>query len=169
MAPSTSKAPRAVRASPPAEGSEGCGLLLMRLARAANRSLACSLEALGLRSQQFGILHRLARHGPASQSELAAGLRVHASNLVRLLDELERIGLVRRERDPLDRRRQVVAITPAGNRLLARAAEAAEQTERELLAPLDPTERRQLEGLLGRLAAHSCALPGSSRCGPGRE
>lgn len=150
------------------ESGEGCGLLLMRLARAANRSLACSLEALGLRSQQFGILHRLARYGPASQSELAAGLRLHASNLVRLLDELEHAGLARRERDPHDRRRQVVAITSSGKRLLSRAADAAEQTERELLAPLDPAERRQLQGLLGRLAANACAVPGSGACGPDR-
>lgn len=137
-------------------GDEGCGLLLTRLARAANRSLAGALDEVGLRAQQFAVLHRLADAGPASQAELAAALRVHASNLVRLLDEMEDAGLIGRRRDPADRRRQVVILTRAGAARLRKAERIAAETERELLAPLDQAERRQLHGLLERLAGHAC-------------
>jgi MarR family transcriptional regulator, lower aerobic nicotinate degradation pathway regulator len=140
-----------------ASGSEGCGLMLMRLARAANRSLALALEEAGLRAQGYAVLHRLAERGPSSQAELADVLRVHASNLVRVLDELEGKGLIARRRDPLDRRRQEVGITAEGARLLQRAESATATTERELLAPLSETERAQLQQLLGRMAAHVCA------------
>ncbi len=136
---------------------EGCGLLLSRLARAANRSLARSLGELGLRGQQFAVLHRLADSGPASQAELAGALGVHASNLVRLLDEMEEDGLLARRRDPGDRRRQYIVLTEGGARMLNRAERIAAQTERELLAPLSAGEQRQLRGLLGKLAAHSCS------------
>lgn len=137
-------------------GQEGCGLLLTRLARAANRSLAVALDDLGLRAVQFGVLHRLAEGGPAAQGDLASGLRVHASNLVRVLDEMEAEGLVSRERDPGDRRRQLVVLTAAGAAVLRRAEAIAMQTELELLAPLTPAERRQLRGLLDRMATHAC-------------
>ena len=138
-------------------GAESCGLLLTRLARAANRSLAVGLDELGLRSVQFGVLYQLADAGPAAQADLAAGLRVHASNLVRVLDEMEGEGLISRQRDPRDRRRQVVLLTPAGVTMLNRAERAAALAEAELLAALDATERAQLRSLLGRVAAHACA------------
>ena len=154
---------------PPSEvesEAEGIGLLLSRLARAANQSLACSLGDLGLRGQQFAILHRLAETGPASQAELAATLRVHASNLVRVIDELEDEGLVGRRRDPGDRRRQLIGITAAGARMLGRAEQIAADTERELLAPLGTAERAQLRRLLAKLAGHSCAAgPSTTRGG----
>lgn len=152
---------------PPEVEAEGIGLLLSRLARAANQSLACSLGELGLRGQQFAILHRLAESGPASQAELAATLRVHASNLVRVIDELEAEGLVGRRRDPGDRRRQLIGITAAGARMLGRAEQIAADTERELLAPLGAAERTQLRRLLAKLAGHTCAAgpsPPRARC-----
>src|SRR5687767_2871012 len=110
-------------------GAESCGLLLTRLARAANRSLAASLEELGLRSVHFAILHRLADAGPSSQADLATGLRIHASNLVRVLDEMEAEALIARERDPADRRRQFIVLSRLGAAALRRAEAAAAETE----------------------------------------
>lgn len=137
-------------------GQESCGLLLTRLARAANRALAASLEDLGLRSVHFAILHRLADDGPSSQAELAAGLRIHASNLVRVLDEMEEEGLIARRRDPADRRRQFIVLSRPGATALQRAEAAAAETEAQLLAALSPAEQRQLRGLLSRVASTAC-------------
>ena len=143
---------------------EGCGLLLTRLARVANRALACSLGELGLRAQQFGVLHLIGDAGPLSQADLAATLRLHASNLVRVLDEMEEAGLIVRRRDPADRRRQYVAITVAGVQMLRRADRIAAETERELLAPLSAVEQTALRELLGRVAAHACGLSTATAC-----
>jgi MarR family transcriptional regulator, lower aerobic nicotinate degradation pathway regulator len=153
------------RGQPPGrEAEEGCGLLLSRIARAANRSLACALGGLGLRAQQFAVLHRLAEAGPSPQADLAASLRLHASNLVRVLDEIEELGLVARERDPADRRRQLVVLTAAGAAMLRRADRIAAETERELLAPLSGAERAQLRALLARVATHACATKTGGAC-----
>ncbi len=148
---------RSTQGSSTSCGSESCGLLLSRLARAANSALAGALERIGLRAVHFAILHRLADAGPSSQAELATALRIHASNLVRVLDELEEAELIARERDPEDRRRQLVVLTRPGGAVLRRAERAAEQVEAELLASLSPAEQAELGRLLGRVAAHACS------------
>jgi MarR family transcriptional regulator, lower aerobic nicotinate degradation pathway regulator len=133
-----------------------CGLLMLRLARAAGYRLGRVLAELGIRSHQFAVLHQLAEAGPLSQQALGRELRVHPSNLVRLIDELERDGLIVRGTDPKDRRRYLVELTPAGERLLAKARRAAQDVERELLAPLSEAERGELHAMLSRMAWHAC-------------
>ncbi len=151
-------------ASTTTAGTESaCGLLILRLARVSGRRLAASLEGLGMSGQEFAALHLLADSGPLSQQQLSDGLRVHPSNLVGLLDALEDEGLLARSRDPADRRRHFVGLTPAGHRRLALAQKAAIESERELLDPLAPAERSELLSYLRRLAAHSCGMRG---CGP---
>lgn len=144
---------------------ESAGLLLTRLARAANRSLATALDELGLRSLHFAVLHRLADAGPASQADLAAALRLHAPNLVRVLDEMEAEGLIARTRDPADRRRQLIVLERRGATMLHRAEAIAARTEDDLLAALSPAEQAQLRSLLARVATHACARSGPGACG----
>jgi DNA-binding MarR family transcriptional regulator len=73
---------------------------------------------------------------------------VDPSILVTLLNPLEADGLVTRKRDPDDRRRHLVTLTPAGERQLASASRAQTQTEDELFASLDDDQREQLRALL---------------------
>ncbi len=144
-----------------AEGQSACGLLFVRLAHVSRARLTEALEGMGLRPADFAVLHNLAEAGGATQLQLARALRIHPSNLVAMLDGLEVRGLLVRTRDPADRRRHLVALTRAGAKRLVAAKRAAEEAERELLEPLEPAERSQLDGLLRRLAAHSC---GGARC-----
>jgi MarR family transcriptional regulator, lower aerobic nicotinate degradation pathway regulator len=146
-----------------ASAEAACGLLLLRLARASGRRLAESLEGLGMRGHEFAVLHQLSEAPSLSQQRLGAGLRIHPSNLVGLLDALEDDGLIVRARDPADRRRHAISLTPRGRRRLGAAERAALEAERDLLAPLGRSERDQLHAYLRRLAAHSC---GTKACGP---
>jgi MarR family transcriptional regulator, lower aerobic nicotinate degradation pathway regulator len=157
MAATRATAPDAAKA-PPTDA--GCGLLMLRLARAAGYRLGRSLAELGIRSHQFAVLHQLAEAGPLSQQALGQALRVHPSNLVRLVDELEQDGLIVRGSDPRDRRRYLLELTPAGERLLVKAQRAAAEAERELLAPLGKSERGELHAMLSRMAWHACGRPG---------
>jgi DNA-binding MarR family transcriptional regulator len=147
----------------PVVRQSGCGLLMVRLGRAASVRLAAALEALDMRPHEFAVLHQLAQAGPSSQQRLGETLRVHPSNLVAILDGLEAEGLVVRPRDPSDRRRHLVEVTPSGRRRLARAERATHDVERELLEPLDERERRALASQLARLAAHACRVRGSGQ------
>jgi MarR family transcriptional regulator, lower aerobic nicotinate degradation pathway regulator len=147
-----------------ADAETGCGLLLLRLARAAGYHFGRALERLGIRSHHFAVLHQLDAAGPSSQQAIGQALRVHPSNLVRLLDELEAAGLVVRGVDPRDRRRYLLELTPAGRRVLERARSAVEAAERDLLAPLSTGERRELQAMLARMSWHACQGKAGARC-----
>jgi len=67
-----------------------------------------------LSSGQVSVLVRLAKHGPASASELAAAERVRPQSMAAIVQALERAGLVERHRDPEDGRRQLVTLTELG-------------------------------------------------------
>jgi DNA-binding MarR family transcriptional regulator len=71
--------------------------------------------------------------------------------MVALLDGLESKGLVARQPDPADRRRNVVVLTDAGRRALKDAKAASNRAERQLLAALSPSEAAQLRDLLSRV------------------
>ena len=93
--------------------------------------------------------------GPAVRLPEDGGSRTRlraldAKNVVLLLSELEDSGHLVRRRDPEDRRRHRVHITPAGGEALARAARAQESIENEVLQALDAEERAILWRLLAR-------------------
>jgi len=159
MCPPSSRArhphPAAPLASPETDSS-ACGLLILRLGRAAGVRLGSALAALEMRPHEFAVLSGLAETEPMLQGRLGERMRVHASNLVALIDGLEADGLVVRRRDPADRRRYMIELTAGGRRRLERARQAAEETEEELLAPLSEAERRRLHSYLTRVAAHAC-------------
>jgi MarR family transcriptional regulator, 2-MHQ and catechol-resistance regulon repressor len=68
---------------------------------------------------QFGVLDALHHMGPLCQSELAEKLLKSGGNLTLVVDNLEKAGLVLRERDPADRRFVVVKLTDEGQAFIA--------------------------------------------------
>ncbi|WP_406452240.1 MarR family transcriptional regulator [Streptomyces sp. NBC_00876] len=89
--------------------------------------------------------------GPVTQKSLIEALGVDPSILVSLLNDLERDDLVHRRRDPADRRRHIVEITPEGTARLESADSALDTVERELFADLSERERTALRKALGKL------------------
>ncbi len=67
---------------------------------------------------QFGVLEAIHHLGPLCQSELAEKLLRSGGNLTLVVDNLEKAGLVARERDPADRRFVVVKLTPQGAKFI---------------------------------------------------
>jgi DNA-binding MarR family transcriptional regulator len=118
-------------------------------------------EPLGL--ARFGVLGRLHRDSDASATALAAALGVQPQSLTRLLAELERQGLITRRPDAADRRRSLIAITPAGRHLLLedvggqRALLAS--TMAAVLSPAEQEMLRLAAGLMDRLSDALEAAP----------
>jgi DNA-binding MarR family transcriptional regulator len=106
------------------------------------------LAALGLSGRQYLILAVLGADAPPSQLELAGLCGLLPAQVVPVLDELERRGLVARQRSEEDRRRSVVRLTPAGEESLAKADELAQSIEESLFGELGATAREQLNGTL---------------------
>ncbi|MGW8883827.1 MarR family winged helix-turn-helix transcriptional regulator [Streptomyces sp. NPDC055749] len=109
-----------------------------------------ALAVTGLAPRHVMTLLQLSE-GPVTQKALIEKLDVDPSVLVALLNDLEGDDLVRRTRDPADRRRHIVEITPEGASRLGASDIALDTVERELFADLSDGEIAALRGLLGRL------------------
>ena len=74
------------------------------------------------------------------------------SQIVALVDQLEKRGAVKRKADPRDRRSNIITPTAAGKRLYAQAAAVVQTAGEAALSALSPAERNQLRDLLRRVA-----------------
>ena len=116
--------------------------LLAGLGRDATARVRRAIRPLGLGAQQFLVLEQLQVLGETSQAELADALGIDRSNLASIAAELCDRGLAERTRHEVDRRRYVLRLSPAGERLLRRAEGAIAAAEDDLLAPLDHERAR---------------------------
>jgi MarR family transcriptional regulator, lower aerobic nicotinate degradation pathway regulator len=126
--------------------------LLKRLGMAVKERSLAAFESTGLNPQHHAVLSLLDEGERETQATIADALGYDRGHLVGLLDELERNGYVERRRDPGDRRRHLVSLTPAGGEALLELRAIAKRVEKEFLAPLDADERRTLHALLLELA-----------------
>jgi len=102
-------------------------------------------------SVQFAALAFLAETPGASQRELGDALEIDRSTVADLAARLERHGLVVREQDQADRRRNVLRVTPEGLREMKRLRPHVDHVEDALTRSLSPSEVAQLRTLLLRL------------------
>ncbi|HEY3059875.1 MAG TPA: MarR family winged helix-turn-helix transcriptional regulator [Chloroflexota bacterium] len=133
------------RAPPP-----GSMLLLTRLSKAVYRH--ATEQVLGMNLKEYAALATLRDHDQVTQQVLCETIHLDPNNCVLLLNALEGGGLAERRRDPADRRRHYVEITPAGRQALARAERALESVEEQVLGALTADERATLHDLLLRAA-----------------
>jgi DNA-binding MarR family transcriptional regulator len=118
-------------------GHEGVVSLLLTADRL-RRELARVVEPHGLTLQQYNVLRILrgAEGKGLPTLDIAERMIEQAPGITRLLDRLEKKGLVKRERCPQDRRQVTVLITAPGLRLLAGLDEAMSKADDALLERL---------------------------------
>jgi homoprotocatechuate degradation regulator HpaR len=85
-----------------------------------------SLREHDLSDQQWRVLRVLGEHGAAETGKVAREAFILGPSLTGVLARMERDGLVRRERDPADQRRTVVAATPKGLKLVDKLSRTVE-------------------------------------------
>ncbi|GCB44459.1 MarR family winged helix-turn-helix transcriptional regulator [Streptomyces sp. NL15-2K] len=125
------------------------------LGRAAARGRALVAEALaaeGMKMWHHVVLSAVRDLAPVAQADLGRSVRLDPKDLVGILNDLQSAGLVVREPDPQDRRKNAVSLTDEGARLLKRCERVARAANDELLAPLTAAERDQFMGLLIRIS-----------------
>jgi DNA-binding MarR family transcriptional regulator len=93
------------------------------------------------------------RERPMRIGELASHLGLAESSVTRLVDRLEARGLTLRRDLRTDRRAVVVALTGAGIQIADHAAARRRAYLTDILKALEPTERRELIRLFGKVAA----------------
>jgi DNA-binding MarR family transcriptional regulator len=153
-------------AGPSRELLRSTPFLLKRLGWAVKEQAYEAFQPTGLSPQHHAVLSLLDEGARETQGTIADALGYDRGQLVGLLDELEAKGYVERRRDPGDRRRHLVSLTPTGGDALGELRSIAKRIEKDFLAPLDADERRTLHALLLELAAHHD--PRCSRTPPAR-
>jgi MarR family transcriptional regulator, 2-MHQ and catechol-resistance regulon repressor len=142
--------------------------LFIKLSRATDSlagRLHQTLARSGLTPGQFGILEALYHIGPMSQTEIGRKLLRSNPNITTVIDNLEKDGLVRRERQSADRRVVEVSLTQKGRTTIRRVFPAHVLRITELLSVLTVAEQTEM----GRLARKlGLAITGETQA-PGRK
>ena len=100
-----------------------------------------ALASFDIRPAQFSVLVVIEANSGLSQADLSERLGIERARLVRLLDGLEKRGLIRRQPSPLDRRSHALVLTREGNKSLKRMKLLAAEHEASLAKRLGPEKR----------------------------
>jgi DNA-binding MarR family transcriptional regulator len=125
--------------------------LISKTRRALYLAAARELGSRGEEMSSWVVAARLMERRAASQKDLADITGQHPAGISRLLDEMDRRGLTARAADPLDQRRRLVTLTPAGRRWHRQLEPIVLRATESVLGILGLTEQHQLRTLLRRL------------------
>jgi len=101
-----------------------------------------------LRMPHYVVLSILANSEPCSQKEIAEQIALDKSDVTKMMNELESLGLVQRVEDAQDRRRHSVHLTTKGKKQLDSSDRELNESMRDFLSALSEAEYRQLQHLL---------------------
>jgi MarR family 2-MHQ and catechol resistance regulon transcriptional repressor len=126
----------------------------INLARASDSLLgrmSVELERNGLTMGQFGVLETLLHLGPMCQRTLGQKLLRSGGNITLVVDNLEKHGWVRRERQRNDRRKIVIHLTPQGRKLIEGVFPEHAQAIKKEMSVLEPQEQESLRRICRKL------------------
>lgn len=124
---------------------------LMRAAESVTSRAHRALAEPKLTLSQFGVLEALHHKGPLCQRDIAAKILKSTGNITLVIDNLEKRGLVRRERDVADRRYLTVYLTDTGTTLITKVFADVEAAIVAEMAALAPQEQELLGTLCKKL------------------
>ena len=135
---------------------EAAFLDLLRTTDMLSRRLVPVLKAEDLSATQYNVL-RILRGAPEGLAcgEIAGRMITRDPDVTRLLDRLEKRGLISRGRETKDRRTVMARITPEGLTLLSRLDEPVQAAHRKQLGHLGRERLRTLVKLLSLLRNHA--------------
>lgn len=133
------------------EANKSLGFLIKRCGIVMTQIAERRFESQPISFTQWLVLFWLVQRPYASPTELSAHLGHDMGALTRVADELERNGMVRRDRSQRDRRAVELAITPDGRRQALAGKRLMVELLNELVAPYSNTEVDMLISLLQRL------------------
>ncbi len=124
---------------------------LVRASESLTGRVQSHLAEAGLTVSQFGVLEALHHLGPLSQGELAGKILKSSGNITMVIDNLERRGLVTRQRKAEDRRAYSIQLTRDGSRLIRDIFPNHAGRIVSEMNVLTKAEQKQLENLCRKL------------------
>lgn len=128
------------------------GFRVARIARRLRQAVDAELRTFGLTEATWRPLAYVGRlGGGVRQKELATALSIEGPTLVRLLDNLERRGLIERREDETDRRARGLYLTRAGRELAVRVAKVGTEVQTRALAKVSPADLETCQRVLDQI------------------
>lgn len=124
---------------------------LMRAANTARNHASRHLGDSGLTLTQFAVLEALYHLGPMSLSDIAEKVLTTGGNLTMVAGNLQRDGLVKRQKSPEDGRVQILMLTPKGKSMMRRVFPIHAAAIAEFMGALNTEELEQLGSLCREL------------------
>ena len=127
---------------------DNVGYLLSRARLKLVKCVDIAFSEFGITSAQAGIVVMLASGQYSTAAELARDLYIDSAAMTRMLDRLERRGLIARSRQSADRRVVSLTLTAEGARLGGRLPESYKDVVHRNFADLSGDEIETLKALL---------------------
>lgn len=140
------------------QGPDHVWLIMMKAMRALTRYAAAGIEETGLGLSDFGVLEALLHKGPLPVNTIGPVVDLTAGSISIAVDRLFAKGLVSRVESAQDRRVRIVALTPRGKALIARAFRKHSLQMKRVFSELSPEELRDLEVALKKVGKRAAAL-----------
>ena len=126
-------------------------ITLMRAAESVTVRTMPAMTEAGLSISQFGTLEALLHLGPLCQKQIGEKLLKTSGNIVVVIDNLEKRGLVKRQRNTQDRRKVTVSLTEEGSRLIEAVFPKVANSITEEMGVLEVSELEELHRLCRKL------------------
>lgn len=110
-----------------------------------------SLRKYKIVPPQGGILHILNGYGEFNQNLLGQEMSIDKASMVKFIDGLEKLGLVKRTTDPQDRRAKLIALTTKGKKVQKEISEIHMDLEKEIMSEFSAKEIEVLRELMPRV------------------
>jgi MarR family transcriptional regulator, 2-MHQ and catechol-resistance regulon repressor len=133
------------------DGALKLWVVLARAFDAVERHSRASIARTGLGTTEFGVLEALYHKGEQPVCDVQRRILVESSSTTYVVDKLVKRGLVRRRHSATDRRVILLALTPAGRRLIGEHFPPHAEAIRHAVAALSPREQARAARLLRTL------------------
>lgn len=122
------------------DADDALGFVINAVARKFSQLFNVWFKDFDITSEQWSVLNKLTAYNGISQRELASIVEKDPNNITRLIDQLEKKGLVKRLDHPLDRRSYVLHVTENGEKLVSQLKPLDQKLATELLTSLSIEE-----------------------------
>jgi DNA-binding MarR family transcriptional regulator len=152
-----------------ADATPDLAILLVGASRAVTDRLGAAVRAAGIEDMRtpYGFVIRALAERPRTLTEIAEVLDVSKQAAIKVVDEMERRGFLRREPDPHDRRAKLLRVTERGQAVRAAALAESRRMEAELRGVAGDADvdafRRALLALIERHEGLERAGAGTAR------
>lgn len=134
---------------------KGIGRLLSRVKMEMQEALDRELAPFDITSAQYVMLVKLSSDDIDSAAELCKGVSYDPGAMTRMIDRLERKGLVRRVRRASDRRKVILELTDEGKSVYPKLVAVHVKVLNRFLRNFTKTQAEQLDALLRRMLANA--------------